>query len=154
MAALVGHPTLASLSLEGNPPWGGDEGGGEGAAASRRAAGEALARLVAAAAAAPGRGGSPLRRLRLALCLLGDAGLRPVVAALRGCAAAAGLADLDIGFNAVSRGFAAGELLPAVAANASLRRLEVGVEAPDTQAPLDQAAALVAARAAAAAGGA
>ena len=91
-----------------------------------------LGRLVAAESA--------LLSLRLSDCKLGNEGLRPVFEALsRG----SGLGSLHCEGNGVSREFARGVVLPAVRANASLRKLEFGQpEMPE----LVEAEALVNAR--------
>jgi hypothetical protein len=70
---------------------------------------------------------------------LGDAGMGPVVKALR-CNTR--LTKLDCSDNRLSYAFARDRLLPAVRANASLRELAAGDSAPERE-----AVALVAARA-------
>lgn len=139
VSALAAHPTLVEAQLDGNAVFEGDE----------PAVGASLARLLQA---------DTLARLSVQSCLLMDAGLRPLMAALRGCTR---LHCLDLSDNSVTAAFARGELLPSVAANASLRELKA-VDVPNdvpgheedgeaANSGLARAEALVAVRGAAAA---
>ena len=101
LSALAGHLTLEALTLEGDLSTFAD------------ALAPALGAVVAADAPA-------LTSLRLAGCALGDAGLRPLVAALPGNTH---LRTLECDSNALSAAFAREVLLPAVRANAGLTRL-------------------------------
>jgi hypothetical protein len=134
VAALTAHPSLRCLWLDNNWPV---PAGNDAAAA-----GAALGALVAANAPA-------LRKLYLAWCSLGDAGLAPVLDALP---ANTHLRVLHCSDNDMSAPFARDALLPAIRANGSLRELVAsewwgGVE--DAVAPEEvlQAEALVKARA-------
>jgi hypothetical protein len=82
----------------------------------RAAIGAALGALVAADAPA-------LTQLSLALCDLGDEGLRALMEALP---RNTHLRTLDVRYNEVTEAFARDVLLPAVRANTSLQRLHVG----------------------------
>jgi hypothetical protein len=126
LGALTGHPSIQSLNLSVNFA--------EGIVADRDAAPAfaALGALVAADAPA-------LHTLDLSFCRLGDAGLGPLVDALPHNTH---LRTLDCQQNDTSAAFTRHRLLPAVAANASLRELHAGPEAADAE-------ALVAARGAA-----
>lgn len=122
--ALAGHPTIEVLWLAGNPAASPED---------RPGAGAALARLLTP--------GGVLRELHIKRNLLSDAGLRPVLAALPGCAR---LRALHLQGNGATRAFARDELLPAVAAAPGLRVLQAD---DDPSVPeLAQAEALVAAR--------
>lgn len=137
VAALVGHPTLRTVWLASNASSGWRRAG----------VGASLARLVTAGAPA-------LTELDVSHCTLSDAGLRPILAAVR---ASTALRSLDLSWNDVAAGFARDELLPAIAANGSMRTLvadyvhDDGLVAeagePPPLAELAQAEALVAARA-------
>jgi Ran GTPase-activating protein (RanGAP) involved in mRNA processing and transport len=96
-------------------------------------AGAALGALIAANAPA-------LRRLSINECLLGNAGMQPLINALR---SNTHLRALTCNGNGMSAAFARNVLLPAVRANTSLTTLEAG-----DSAAAQEAAALVAARAA------
>jgi hypothetical protein len=108
-AALVGalapHASLRSLNLAFNV-----------VGAEQQAAGAALARLLESAS---------LRTLHIQCCQLGDAGMRPVLAALRRNTRLRTLVCFD---NDMSAAFARGVLLPAVRANTGLRELVFGDE--------------------------
>jgi hypothetical protein len=103
--ALVAHRTLRVIDLRGNA-----------APAFTALAGAALGGLLAADAPA-------LHELDCADCWLFDAGLAPLLGAL---ARNRHLRALRCANNRASAGFARAALLPAVAACASLRRLEAG----------------------------
>jgi hypothetical protein len=105
LAALVGHPSLRLLVL-----WG-VRAGADAATAIK--AGAAVAALLSANAPA-------LEELVVSRCGLGEAGLRPLLAALPGNAH---LRSLEVEHDAFSDAFARNALLPAVRANAGLRRL-------------------------------
>lgn len=107
------HPTVRELSLAENAVPGGDE----------NAVGSLLAALVCAHPQA-------LASLDVSCCQLCDDGLRPLAAALRGCTA---LRTLRCEDNHVSGRFARDELAPAVAANASLRKLTAAYGAADDE---------------------
>jgi hypothetical protein len=99
------------------------------------AAGAALAALLLANAPA-------LQELDIRYCVLGDAGMRPVVEALRHNTH---LTKLDCSGNRISEAFARHRLVPAVRANAGLRKLVVNINARFADAARE-AEALVAAR--------
>lgn len=139
VGALAGHPTLAAVALWGSRL--GPAAPAPGLSARRRAAGAALASLLLPQPQQPA--GGALASLDVSCCSLGDDGLRAVARALRGCA---GLAALHVDDNAVSAAFALRELLPAVAANSSLRLLRAGDAGGPAAAALARAEALVAAR--------
>jgi hypothetical protein len=107
LAALVGHPSLRKLELNGErtAPW--------ELADDPIALGAALAALVAADAPA-------LQALRISDNALGDAGLAPLVAALP---RNRHLRKLNINQNGMSERFARKRLLPAVRANTGLQKL-------------------------------
>jgi hypothetical protein len=105
LGALVGHPSLQLLVL-----W-----GAHANAATALSAGGAVAALLAANAPA-------LEALVVSRCGLGEAGLRPLLAALP---ANTHLRSLELEHEAFSEAFARSDLLPAVRANASLQRLLV-----------------------------
>jgi hypothetical protein len=107
LRALAGHAHMEALTLEGDMR------------ASGEALGPALGALVAANAPA-------LASLRVAGCMLGDVGMRPLVAALR---VNTHLRTLECGRSALSAAFAREALLPAVRANTSLVELSVGENA-------------------------
>jgi hypothetical protein len=107
LRALAGHPRMEALTLEGDLH------------ASGEALGPALGALVAANAPA-------LASLRVAGCMLGDAGMRPLVAALP---ANTHLRTLECGRSALSAAFAREALLPAARANTGLTQLSVGENA-------------------------
>jgi Ran GTPase-activating protein (RanGAP) involved in mRNA processing and transport len=131
LTALTGHPRLRNIDLSGNRVprvlrW-------------AAAACAALGALVAANAPS-------LQQLDVSYNALGDAGLGPLVEALRHNTH---LRVLNCAHNGMSEAFAHDRLLPAVHANASLRTLTVeplkyGKRAPDSA---REASALVAARA-------
>jgi hypothetical protein len=123
LAALTAHASLQTLTLCANST--------SGLAAHDSAAYDALGALVAANAPA-------LQALNIIGCDLGDAALAPLVDALP---SNTHLLTLLCGGNRMSGAFARNRLLPAVRANASLRRL-----AADGGAAAE-AEALVAARA-------
>jgi hypothetical protein len=123
MGALTAHPRLRELALS-DPP---HDGGLRAAEA-----GAALAALLLANAPA-------LQTLHIDWCRLGDAGMGPVVDALRHNTH---LTKLTCSWNDMSEAFARDVLLPAVRANGSLRELVA-----DQSAQEREAAALVAARA-------
>jgi Ran GTPase-activating protein (RanGAP) involved in mRNA processing and transport len=102
-AALTGHPRLRAINLAGNR------------VPSRADSGAALAALVAANAPA-------LQQLNVSDSELGDAGMGPLVDALRHNTH---LTKLDCTYNFMSEAFARDRLLPAVRANSSLRTLIV-----------------------------
>jgi hypothetical protein len=106
LGALTGHPSLRSLDIYCN----------QVSPAGQEEAGAALGALVAANAPA-------LQELNLHECDLGDAGLRPLFDALP---ANAHLRKLDCTHNELSDAFVRNALLPAVRANASLRKLKTG----------------------------
>lgn len=124
LAALVRHPTILELGFYFNPPGG-----------HRTALGNALAALLAA---------DSLRELTFHKWDLGDAGMRPVLAALKGCTA---LRELDCWDINITAGFARRVLLPSVQANKSLRALTLLINGLGMQ-ELMQAEMLVKARAA------
>ena len=132
MRAFTGHPSLRNLRLPGNTP------------PDQAAAGAALGALVAANAPA-------LRILQVHNSNLGDAGMSPLLDAL---AQNTHLRELNCCNTGMSEAFARDRFLPAIRANASLRKLDaserwggvVGGQAPPV---VLQAEALVAARPAA-----
>jgi hypothetical protein len=133
LSALTGHATLRVLDVSCNSC---------GSADARRAAGAALAALLAANAPA-------LRELRASTCILRDAGLAPLLAAL---ARNSHLRALDVSNNVPSAAFLRDEAPTLLRANGSLRRLAAcgrGFDQPGSQPWADAAEALVAARAAA-----
>jgi hypothetical protein len=101
--ALTAHPSLRCLQLDHN----------DVRTAGRARAGAAFGALIAANAPA-------LTELNVADCFLGDEGLGPLVDAL---ASNTHLRELDCARNGLSDAFGLHRLLPAVRANASLRRL-------------------------------
>ena len=107
--ALIGHATLTSIVLSFNVAG--------GAAA---AVGALLGTLVAA--------DSPLRLLSIRHNELGDAGMGPLVNALP---QNTHLTELQCCQNRISAAFARDQLLPALAANASLRQLDSDSNAAD-----------------------
>jgi hypothetical protein len=111
LGALTAHPSLQCLHLDRNHVRGAD----------RARAGALLGELVAANAPA-------LEKLVVADCALGDEGLGPLVDAL---AANTHLQELDCANNAMSDAFALHWLLPAVRANASLRKLRLVADGAD-----------------------
>ena len=102
--ALTGHRHLIQLMLPMN----------RSATADRRAVGAALGRLLAVQ--------SPLESLDVRTCSLGDAGVTPLFEAL---AHGATIQSLRVNGSGISRACARDVVLPAVRANASLKRLEV-----------------------------
>ncbi len=114
LGALTGHPRLRSLNVSSNVI---DEAGQD-------EAGAALGALVAANAPA-------LTALSVSFSDLGDAGLRPLFDALP---ANTHLRALDCECNELSDAFVRDALLPAVRANASLRKLETGLWSEDARA--------------------
>jgi hypothetical protein len=108
MGALTAHPRLRLLDLLGNRP---RDGGME-------ATGAALAALLLADAPA-------LQALDIRYCRLGDAGLSPVLEALRHNTH---LTALHCCGNDMSEVFARNTLLPSVRANTSLRELVAAEE--------------------------
>jgi hypothetical protein len=129
LGALTGHSSLRTLNLSLNIVEG----------AQNTAAGTALGALVAANAPA-------LTELDVSSCVLDDAVLGPLFAALP---ANTHLRELDVAYNYMTEAFVRDVLLPAVRANASLRKL--GATSYDHHSEVREAEALVAARAAAAA---
>jgi hypothetical protein len=127
LAALAGHRSLRTLKVSDNQAQG-----------VRTAAGAAFGALIAANAPA-------LTELDVSFCRLGDAGLRPLFAALP---ANTHLRTLDVAQNGVSQACARDVLLPAVRANASLWLL-IAHRPGDENAFTRQAEALVLARGAA-----
>jgi hypothetical protein len=124
MCALTGHPRLQQLDLSWNwPPHGGVQAAEAGAA---------LAALLLVNA-------PTLQTLDIQGSRLGDAGMGPVVEALRHNTH---LTKLNCSYNNMREAFARDELLPAVRANTGLRELVAGHSAPERE-----AVALVAARA-------
>jgi hypothetical protein len=141
LAALTGHPRLRTLNFLSNAA---------SSPAARNAAGAALGALLAANAPA-------LTALDVSWCELHDAGLAPIIAALR--ESNTHLRRLDVSQNDASAAFGAGPLLAAVRANGSLRWLDATEEADIAEEEGDQgggeaAMAHVRARAAAEAAGA
>jgi hypothetical protein len=134
-SALTAHPRLRLLDLSWNEP---RDGGMQAAEA-----GAALAALLLANAPV-------LQTLEIEFCDLGDAGMGPVVEALRHNTH---LTKLDCNNNSVSEAFARNTLLPAVRANASLRELsaadleDVEEDEENRNVAAREAEALVAARA-------
>jgi len=108
--ALVGHPSLQSLSLANNPL----------SAVGDLAIGEALGRLVTA--------DSALTSLDVSSCGLGHDGSRPLFAAI---ARGARLRELSCSYNRMNLDFVQDDLLPAVRGNPWLRRLHVGEKDAD-----------------------
>jgi hypothetical protein len=106
LGALTGHPSLSSLNISYNRV---DPAG-------REEAGACIAALVAANAPA-------LQELNVDGCRLGDAELRPLFDALP---ANTHLRKLNCIYNDLSDAFMRERLLPAVRANSSLRKLEMG----------------------------
>jgi hypothetical protein len=129
MDALTGHPRLRVLHLSWN--WPHDDG-----LQAAAEVGAALAALLLANAPA-------LQTLDIHDSRLGDAGMRPVVEALRHNTH---LTKLDCRGNAMSEEFARNELLPAVRANTSLCELVAGGEGV-VEGAAHEAEALVAVRA-------
>jgi hypothetical protein len=115
MDVLTAHPRLRLLDLSWNHPH--DEG------LQAAEAGAALGALLLANAPA-------LRTFKIVDCGLGDAGLRPVVEALRHNTH---LTTLDCRVNATSEAFARNRLLPAVRVNTSLRELNAGPSIPERE---------------------
>jgi hypothetical protein len=123
LGALTGHASVACLSLMYNH-----------AGAEQVAAGTSLGALVAANARA-------LTKLDVSLCGLGDEGMTPLLRALPGNTHLRSLVCADAGMSADAL---RDMLLPAVAANASLRFLSLEEDGPHAL----QAEALVARRSA------
>jgi hypothetical protein len=128
LGALVGHASVRTLKLGWN------------VLEHAPAVGAALGALVAANAPA-------LTELEASRSDLGDAGLRPLFQALPHNTHLRALNVLD---NDMTEAFARDELLPAVRANASLRKLHAAWPPQAADASVHEAQALVAARAAAA----
>jgi hypothetical protein len=105
MDVLTVHPRLRKLDLSWNQP---DDDG-----LPAEEVGAALATLLLANAPA-------LQTLDISWCILAEAGLAPVVGALRHNTH---LTQLNCSANGMSEWFARKQLLPAVRANASLRKL-------------------------------
>jgi hypothetical protein len=126
LGALTGQPSLQMLCLSENYV----------AEADRAAVGALVGALVAADAPA-------LTHMDVSRCNCGEDGLRPLFEALPHNAH---LRELDCSHNDISEAFARDVLLPAVRANASLRKLATGPESPASAA---EAAAIVSRRAAA-----
>jgi hypothetical protein len=128
VTALAGHPRLRAIDLSYNIVHGDAD---------------ASAALLGALVAANAR---TLQRLDISISLLGDAGMGPLVDALRHNTH---LRVLNCAVNEMSEAFARDRLLPAVRDNTGLRTLtvdpphEYGDRAPDSA---REAAALVAAR--------
>jgi hypothetical protein len=110
LAALTGHPRLATLHLFGNRV---------SSDAQRAAAGASLGALLAANAPA-------LTDLDVSSCNLGDEGLGPLFEALP---RNTHLRILEADDNAPTRAFLRGRVLPALRANASLRKARVVAQA-------------------------
>ena len=124
-SALVGHRSIQHLNFQSNKA-GNEE--------NRLAVGTVLARLVAT--------NTPcLRSLHLSYCGLGDEGIRPIVSVLRWNTHLYLFASFR---NGLTPAFARDTLIPALAANASLRTLKVDHEVSVPE--LAQAEALVASR--------
>jgi hypothetical protein len=126
VAACTGHPTLRELDLSINYV----------DAVAAPAIGAALAALVAAV--------SELQTLNVSYCRWGDAAARPLFAAVAGSTR---LRTLNFSDNGISANCAREAVLPAIQANTSLRKLNMGIThhyIPELQ----QAMALVDARAA------
>lgn len=100
LRALVAHPTLEALTLEGN------------FSRAAEVVGAALGDIIAADA--------PLETLRIVGCDLGDTGMGPLMAALHRNTR---LRVLECRFNEFSPAFAREKLLPAVSANTGLLEL-------------------------------
>ncbi len=134
MGALTAHPRLRLLHL-----WGNRAHFNGGVQAPQAECGAALAALLLANAPA-------LQTLDIHGNRLGDAGMRPVVEALRHNTH---LTKLNCSDNGMSQAFARNELLPAVRANASLRELVARewLQGLGGDAASGEAEALVAARA-------
>ncbi len=130
LGALTGHASIRSLQFSHNRLHN---------AAAGPAVGEALGTLVAADAPA-------LTEIDVSYCLLGDAGLRPLVDALT---RNTHLRSLDIERNTLSTAFNSQRLLPAVHANRSLRELFMDDDGSKAYATARAAVQLVAAREAA-----
>jgi hypothetical protein len=128
MRALTAHPRLRLLDLSWNHH-------PDGAGLQAAEAGAALAALLLANAPA-------LQKLIIRRSHLGDEGMRPVVEALRHNTH---LRTLDCSGNELTEAFARDKLLPAVRANAGLRKLVAAVAEDEVAAR--EAEALVAARA-------
>ena len=125
LRALIGHGTLQELNLYGNPP------GGEPECI---AVGHSLAQLVEAH--------SRLHSLDVGCCSLGDAGMRPLFAAV---ARSGRLRELPCNYNEISAACARDVVLPAVQTNASLRQISFAQSEPRID-ELAQAEKLVRAR--------
>ena len=125
--AFVGHPSIRVLDLGFNDPY--EDGTPEEEAAP---IGAALGRLVAADVPA-------LEELRLDFCGLGDAGMRPLFAALP---RNTHLRQLVVAECLVRGAEVATELLTAVRANTSLRNLQVGEYEPQYDEDEDEDAGL------------
>jgi hypothetical protein len=108
LGALTAHPSVRSLSLRQNFI------GRLREAEDRAAVGTSLGVLLAANAPA-------LTELNFAMCNLGDAGMEPLLEALRHNTH---LRSLDCASNDITEAFAADVLLPAVRANTGLRALD------------------------------
>jgi hypothetical protein len=133
LEALTGHQSLTDLCMGPNQvghSWIGDDGPDNKTIVS-----EALGRLVAT--------DSKLEKLDLGYCFLADAGLRSLFEALAGNQK---LRVLDCRDNYLSGDFARDVVLPAVRANASLRKLVFVDVYGDTQPELEIAGQEVAAR--------
>jgi hypothetical protein len=124
LGACTGHPSLRTLNVARNC-----------VLHVGAAAGAAFGALIAANAPA-------LTQLDVSFSRLGDAGLRPLLVALRGITH---LRELNVSVNGMDEAFTADVLLPAVRANTSLLALhaESNEEHPGA---VDEAIALVAAR--------
>jgi hypothetical protein len=107
LGALTGHASLRELSITA------DGLGVQRSLHDLQHSGALLGALIAANTPA-------LTALDVHYCFLGDAGLRPLFAALPGNSH---LRTLDCSMNSISDAFAANVLLPAVRANTSLRTL-------------------------------
>jgi hypothetical protein len=127
VAACTGHPTLRELNLSRNYV----------DAVAAPTAGAALAALVAA--------NSALQSLDVCGCNLGDDAARPLFAAV---ADSTRLRTLDCRFNDISAECAREAVLPAIQANTSLRKLSLYSDFAENYNELQQAEALVDARAA------
>jgi Ran GTPase-activating protein (RanGAP) involved in mRNA processing and transport len=127
VGSLTGHPSLRFLNMRAN------DVRVDNAAA---VAGTALAALLLANAPA-------LQTLDISFCQMGDDGMGPVVEALRRNTY---LTKLECSGNRISERFARKQLLPAVRANAGLRKLVVNSNGTGETHAGREAEALVAAR--------
>ena len=110
LGALVGHPSLRKLIIDGEVT----------SAEARSAFGAAFAALIVADVPA-------LQVLKCRANYVGDAGLAPIVEAL---ALNHHLRKLDVSFNDMSEAFAREQLLPAVRSNTTLCKLTCHDDVP------------------------